>query len=133
MPFAVNGQIWGVAVVHQGDPRLVDRTGAARLAVTDPATRTVYLSSELEPPLLDQVALHEAAHVVAIAGGMLAPMRALVPSEYWVPVEEWAAKVVEMGGIEAVRVATEILGRDVCVRGLCVDKPGNGAARDKRG
>lgn len=69
--------------------------------------------------MLDQVVLHEAAHVAAIAHGELTPMRAVVPEAYWVPVEEWAARFVELHGMEAADLASRMLGRPVCVRGFC--------------
>ena len=115
----VNGQPWRVVGVAPGDPRLVDRTGWPKLATTDPTTRTVHLASWLEPPLLDQVALHEAAHVVAIAHGMLPALHAAVPSAARVPVEEWAANAMELHGLEAADIASRMLGRPVCVRGFC--------------
>lgn len=120
-PLVVNGQTWRVVRVPVGDPRLVDRTGAPKLATTDPQARTVHLRADLEPPLLDQVALHEAAHVVAAAHGMLPALRAAVPPSAWVPAEEWAAKATELHGIEAVDIASRMLGRPVCVRGFCDD------------
>ena len=119
--FLVNGQLWRVVRVPVGDPRLVDRTGASKLATTDPTTRAVHLRADLEPPLLDQVALHEAAHVVAEAHGMLPALRAAVDARYWVPAEEWAAKVMELHGIEAADIASRMLRRPVCVRGFCRD------------
>ena len=119
--FLVNGQAWRVVRVPVGDPRLVDRTGEPRLATTDPITRTVRIADWLEPPLLDQVALHEAAHVVAAAHGMLPMLRATVAERYWVPAEEWAAKVTELHGMEAVDIASKMLGRPACVRGWCSD------------
>lgn len=115
--FAANGQAWRVVRVPVGDPRLVDRTGIPRLATTDPTTRTVSIRADVEPPLLDRVALHEAAHVVTV--GMLPQLHAVVPTESRVPAEEWAARAMELHGLEAVDVASRMLGRPVCVRGLC--------------
>ena len=120
-PLVVNGQLWRVVRVPAGDPRLVDRTGQPKLATTDPSGRVVSIRADLEPPLLDRVALHEVAHVVASAHGMLPMLHAAIPEESRVPVEEWAAKVMELHGIEAVKLAAEVLGRPVCVRGLCGD------------
>ncbi len=119
MDLVVNGQLWRVVEVNPGDPRLVDRTGVPKLATTDPITRTVHMSSELEPPLLDQVALHEAAHVMAVAYGELPRLREAIPREASVAAEEWAAQQVELHGIEAADVASRMLGRAVCVRGFC--------------
>jgi hypothetical protein len=62
----------------------------------------------LEPPLLDRVALHEAAHAVASARGTGLS-------------SELAAMAVEAHGLEAAHVASKILGRPVCVWGFCGD------------
>lgn len=120
-PFVVNGQVWGVARVPAGDPRLIDRTDTQRLATTDPRTRTVYVSEDVVPPLLDRVMLHEVAHAVTISWGLLAGLRQRLPRRFWVDAEEWAAQLVENHAIEAVRAASESLGRPVCVRGVCDD------------
>lgn len=120
-PLVVNGQLWRVVRVPVGDPRLVDRTGEPKLATTDATARAVHLSEGIPAPLLDQVAMHEAAHVVASAHGMLPALRAVTPAASWVPVEEWSAKVMELHGLEAADVASRMLGRPVCVRGFCRD------------
>lgn len=119
--FVINGEVWGVLRVHAGDPRLTDRTGTERLATCDPSTRTVYLREDLTPPLLDRVLLHEVAHAVTVSWGLLPHLRAEVPASSWVPVEEWAAQLVEGHAIEAVHAASSVLGRPVCVRGFCSD------------
>lgn len=121
VPLVVNGQLWRVVRVPVGDPRLVDRTGKPKLATTDPSSRAVHLSEGVPPAMLDQVALHEAAHVVAAAYGMLPALRSMTPAASWVPAEEWAAKVMELHGLEAADIASRMLGRPVCVRGRCHD------------
>lgn len=107
--------------MRAGDPRLVDRTGAERLATTNPATRIISISESVQPPMLDRVVLHEVAHAITMSWDLLRPMRSVVPEVAWVPVEEWAAQLVENHSIEAIRAASEVLGRPVCVRGECDD------------
>lgn len=121
-PFAVNGDLWRVVGVRPGDPRLTDRTGVERLATADPSTRTICISSDVVPPLLDRVILHEVAHAITMSHGLLDSLHDVVPQETWVPVEEWAAQLVENHGIEAAVLASESLGRPVCVRGYCHDR-----------
>lgn len=104
-----------------GDPRLVDREGKRTVGTTDPKTRTVHLSDELVPPMLDRVMLHEVAHAVAISYGLNEMLRKFLPSEYQIQVEEWVCNMVESYGIEAAKLASESLGRPVCVRGFCDD------------
>lgn len=118
-PFVANGEVWRVVEVSPDDPRLVDRAGMLRVATTDPSTRTVHVSRAVPPPLLDRVLVHEAAHAITISHGLLDSLRAAVPEPYWVPVEEWAAQLVENHGLEAAEAASQALGRPVCVYGRC--------------
>lgn len=125
-PFTVNGDVWRVVLVEPSDPRLVDRLGFKSLGTTDPETRTVHLSSEMKPPLLDRVMLHEAAHAVTISHGLLGALRERLPPEHWVWAEEWACHLVETYGLEASELASEALGRPVCVRGFCYGRSEDG-------
>lgn len=120
-PFVVNGQAWRVVRVSPGDPRLIDRTGIPRLATTDPQAMTICISEAVVPPLLDKVMVHEAAHAVTVSYGLLPILHAAIPEGSRVHVEEWAARLVEEHGIEAAELASESLGRPVCVRGYCHD------------
>ena len=104
------------------DPRLIDRTGVRRIATADPSSSTVCISVEVRPPLLDQVMVHEAAHAVTMSYGLLDRLHEMIPPDRWVPVEEWAVELVEKFGVEAVALASESLGRPVCVRGYCYDR-----------
>lgn len=119
-PFVINGDVWGVVRVPAGDPSLVDRTGTPRLATTDPATRTIFVLDSVMPPLLDRVMLHEVAHAITVSWRLLGRVRSTVPASAWVPVEEWAAQLLEGHAIEAVAAASRSLGRPVCVEGACM-------------
>ena len=118
-PVVIGGDVWGVLEAEPGDPALTDRTGRERLATTDPATRTVHVVRGLRPPLLDRVVLHEMAHAVTVSHGLLGALRKMVPGGSRVAVEEWAAGLVEGYGLEAAAMASEALGRPVCVDGRC--------------
>lgn len=120
-PFVINGELWGVARVPAGDPRLIDRTDTPRLAVTDAYDRMVYVRDDLMPPLLDRVMLHEVAHAITVSWGLLPRMRSDALRGDLVGVEEWAAQLVENHAMEAVQAARRALGRPICVRGLCSD------------
>ena len=120
-PFVINGDVWGVARLRPGDPRLIDRTDTPRLAVTDPFGRMVYVREDLRPPLLDRVMLHEVAHAVTVSWGLLPRVREDTLRGDVIGVEEWAAQLVENHAMEAVQAASEALGRPICVRGLCDD------------
>lgn len=104
-----------------GDPRLYDRTGTERLATTDPTERCVYLNGKLAPPLLDRVMLHEVAHAITVSWNLLPRLRSDALRGDLTGVEEWSAQLVENHAMEAVKAATEALGRPICVRGLCSD------------
>lgn len=117
----IKGEPWRVVGVEPGDPRLIDREGKATIGTTDPLTRTIHLSCRLEPPLLDRVLLHEVAHAVAISHGTLRELGEMVSHGDRVGAEEWAAQFTENHGIESVAIASEVLGRPVCVGGYCHD------------
>ena len=106
--------------VDDGDRRLIDRTGIERLATTDHDTMSIYLSSSLVPPLLDQVVLHEIAHAITMSHGLLGPVRRSVALGSYVGVEEWSAQLVENHAIEAIDAAKTVLGRPLCIHGLCM-------------
>lgn len=120
-PFVINGDRWGVVRVPAGDPRLTDRTGTERLAVTDPVDMAVYVNSRLVPPLLDRVMLHEVAHAITVSWGLLPRLREDALRGDLTGVEEWSAQLIENHAMEAVNAASEALGRPVCVRGFCND------------
>lgn len=120
-PFVINGELWGVTRVPAGDPRLIDRTDTPRLAVTDAIDRAIYVRSDLTPPLLDKVMLHEVAHAITVSWGLLPDVRSSTLRGDVVGVEEWAAQLMENHAMEAVQATRRALGRPVCVRGLCSD------------
>lgn len=122
-PFVVNGRLWRAVRVPPDDPRLMDRTGVHRIATADPSTSIIHVSDEVRPPLLDQVMVHEVAHAVTMSYGLLDRLHEMIPPDRWVSVEEWAVELVEKFGMEAVALASESLGRPVCVRGHCYDRP----------
>ena len=121
-PLIINGQLWRVVRVHPSDPSLFDRTGNLRLATTDPKRRVISVASNLEPPLLDRVMIHEAAHAITMAYNLLGEYQHFINSNDVIASEEWAAGLVEKHGLEAAELASEALGRPVCVKGVCHDR-----------
>ena len=105
-PIVLNGNVWRVIRVMPGDPYLVDRTGIPRIAVTDVANKMIGISWDVLPPLLDRVLLHEIGHALTW--------------EYGFPVNEGSAQLIEGHSIEAVALASSLLGRPVCVGGRCL-------------
>ena len=43
----INGEPWRVIRVPVGDPRLIDRTGEARLATTNPKDKTICIRDDI--------------------------------------------------------------------------------------
>lgn len=66
--------------------------------------------------------VHEAAHAITMSYGLLDDLHAMIPRKYWIQVEEWAAQLVEEFGMEALALASQSMGRPVCVRGYCHDQ-----------
>jgi hypothetical protein len=64
--------------------------------------------------------LHEVAHAITMSYGLLDSVHDFVPEPYWVPVEEWAAQLLGKHGVEATVLASESLGRPLCVNGFCM-------------
>ena len=126
-PFSANGEVWRVIGVDPGAPRLIDRTGTRTVATTDPLARTIHVSKELAPPELDLVMLHEVAHAITMSYGLLSYIHEKVPERYWIPVEEWAAQLVGEYGLEAVVLASESLGRPLCIGRYCFNPNEKGA------
>ena len=93
--------------VPPDSPALIDWTGQRRLATTDYDHESIRVSLCLIPPLLDQVLLHEVAHAV------------IWPNELPRQIDELVAQEIEHHAIEAIKITSEILGRPVCVNGLC--------------
>lgn len=120
-PFVSNGRAWRVVTVHPGDPRLIDREGKRTVGTTDPLTSTVHIAATLTPPMLDRVLLHEVAHAVTMSHGILPRLGDMVEDGDSIGVEEWAAQLVENHGIEAAVLASESLGRPLCIGGYCND------------
>lgn len=120
-PVVVGNDVWQINRVSPDNPLLIDRTGEFKVAVTDPLTRTIYISRELEPPMLDKVVLHEVAHAITVSYGLLPPLRSKIPPDLWVLVEEWSASLLEQYALEAGILASQALGRPLCIFGYCIN------------
>lgn len=101
MPFVLNGQVWRVVRVLSNDPYLMGKLGVA-----DANHKVIGISWDLVPPKLDRVLLHEIGHAITMAYGL--------------QVDEASAQLIENHGIEALTLASVVLGRPVCIDGMCV-------------
>lgn len=113
-PVIINGILWRVVRVAPGHPSLIDRTMSARVATTDPSSKTIYIRHDIVPPFLDRVLLHEIAHAITMSYNLLDAISA----------DEWPAQLIELFGIEAIVAVSTILGRPVCIRGICLPMDG---------
>lgn len=86
--------------VESGSATLIDRTGRATLACTDPITKRVYVSNELHGDMLKKVVTHELGHCIMISYGLLDYIHERVKPEYWIEVEEFICNfVADYGGL----------------------------------
>ena len=108
--FMMNGTYWRVLFVLSNSPYLIDRTGEQKLATTDPNTRCVYLSSDLEGEMLNKVLVHEIGHCVIFSYGLLDIIHSMVKPEYWMEAEESVCNFVANYGVLIFSATQDILG-----------------------
>ena len=121
-PLAIGNHVWRVVRVNPGDPLLIDRTGVMRIATTDPSDRTIRISSDVMPPLFDQVYLHEAAHAAMVEAGITDLLSAATDDRQQVLAEELLAWFLENHAVQVVDAVSRSLGRPVCVNGTCIGR-----------
>lgn len=110
--FLMNGYLWRIKYVSPESFDLIDRTGKKRLATTDPRTRYIYLSNELQGDILNRVLLHELSHAVMFSYGLLDRLHFYVRPEYWIEAEEWVCNFIADYGYLIFRIASDILGEE---------------------
>lgn len=92
--FLMNGYIWHVLFVHPESDLLIDRTGNARVATTDPTTLCIYISHDLYGDFLDRVLIHELGHCALFSFDLLADIHRMVYKEYWIEAEEFICNFI---------------------------------------
>lgn len=110
--FMMNGYFWNIKRVDPSSPFLVDRTGNQRVATTDPRTRCVYLSDELEGDFLDTVLLHELGHCVMFSYNLISEIHSFVDEENWIEAEEWICNFIADYGRKIFATAKDVLGEE---------------------
>lgn len=118
-PLVIGGNVWRVIRVTPGDPFLIDRTGEPKLATTDPATKTIRISTAVPLSMYDRVFLHEAAHAAMVEAGVTDLLSSVTAGRKLVFLEELLAWFLESHSIEVIDAVSRSLGRPVCVDGLC--------------
>lgn len=109
--FAMGADRWRVRPVRPGDSRLVDGQGRRTLAVTDPETMCVYVSTALRGDMLDRVLAHELTHCAMLSYDLAADVRRMVRPDHWREAEEWAANLVADYAPSILQDAHDIAGR----------------------
>lgn len=105
MTFTIHGYLWHLYFVEPDDPCLFDRTDQQRVATTDPASHTIYVSNLLHGSMLRTVILHELGHAVMVTYGLLPEIHRMVPPKYWVEMEEWICNFVADYGSEIFNIS----------------------------
>lgn len=111
--FAVNGDLWRVALVPDGSERLRDRTGSRCLGCTDPKHMTVWLSDSLSGDMLDRVLLHEIGHCVIWSFDLFGQIRRFARPSKQIEAEEWVCNFAADYGALIFDSARRALGRPV--------------------
>lgn len=68
--FTVNGHTWHIMSVKPNDSILIRDDGIITLAVTDRATKTIYINNTLNYDKFRKVLLHELTHVYVFEYGL---------------------------------------------------------------
>lgn len=110
MKFVMNGILWSVRWTDPENPILIDRTNKRTCAVTDPDTKSIYLSEELSGPFLTTVVLHELGHVMLYSYGYLDDIHLMCKRKYWIDMEEFICNLIADRAKEIFDRAYEIVG-----------------------
>lgn len=110
MKFVMNGILWSVRWADPENPILIDRTNKRTCAVTDPDTKSIYLSEELSGPFLTTVVLHELGHVMLYSYGYLDDIHLMCKKRYWIEMEEFICNLIADRAREIFVRAYEIVG-----------------------
>lgn len=108
MQFELNNDIWHVFVVDPDSDLLVDRTNTRTVATTDPATYSIYLSSNLGGDLLVRVLIHEISHCILVSYDLLGRIHRMTKKRYWIEMEELICNVVANYVMEITKTYIEI-------------------------
>lgn len=90
----MNGYVWRICFVDPKDPYLMDRTGRLRVATTDPETRIIFLSNDLNGSFLEKVLVHEIGHCALFSFHLVDDIHRMVRPEYWIEAEEWICNFI---------------------------------------
>lgn len=92
--FNMNGINWRVIFVSPDSPVLEDRDGKLTVGCTDPITKRVYISNQLQGILFTKVLLHELCHCALVSYGLLDYIHIISRPEYWSEAEEFMCNLI---------------------------------------
>lgn len=108
----MNGDLWHVRFVEPNNTILIDRTHTLTVAVTDPATMTVYIANNLHGSFLQRVLIHELGHCALFSFGMLDDIHLMVKKRFWIEAEEWTCNFIADYGSRIFSIAYSVLGNE---------------------
>jgi hypothetical protein len=108
--FFMNGIWWRVRFTNSNDPILVDRTNVLTVGVTDPESKTIYLSNKLSGGFLTRVVLHELSHAMMYSYNYLGQIHTFCKKKYWIEMEELIANLIADRAYEIFYRAYDIVG-----------------------
>lgn len=108
LSFYMNGYLWHAILVRPESGVLVDRTGSRRVATTDPETRSIYISREMDPSMRRRVIRHELAHVALWSYGLISELGSFVIPSEQIPAEEWVCNFIADYGEEIFGIASNL-------------------------
>ena len=108
--FFLNGMLWRIRFVNPNSDILIDRTLSKTVAVTDPDTMTIYLSSKLRGEFLTRVVLHELSHAMMYSYHYLDEIHRYCKKRYWIEMEELIANLIADRAYEIFQRAYDIVG-----------------------
>lgn len=112
MTFEMNGVLWRVKSVPSTSNVLIDRMNKTCVATTDPMTRCVYLSDELEGEFKKTVLLHELGHCAMFSYGLIDQVHSFTYPEDWIFAEEWACNFIADYAHQIFDIAKDYLDDD---------------------
>lgn len=108
----MGGIYWHVQWVPPFSDYLIDRTGTKTVATTDPTTRCIYISSELNGDFLFRVVVHEMCHAAMVSFDLIKDIRSMVYPSKWIEAEEWVCNLLADYGLTIFEKSYEVMGYD---------------------
>lgn len=110
MKFYMNGIPWKIVLVESDSTDLIDRTGCLTVGVTDPRTKTIYISNAIGGMFLYRVIIHELGHCTMWSYGLLHDIHRMTKREYRVEMEETICNILADYGLQIFQIAYRYMG-----------------------